>query len=45
MPLGTEIGPGPSDIVLDEDPAPHGKGHSSLKRFPLYFYFRFGRRR
>jgi len=30
MPLDTEVGLGPGDIVLDEDPAPpHGKGHSS----------------
>jgi len=32
MPHGTEVGLGPSDIVLDEDQAlaaPHGKGHSS----------------
>ena len=30
MPLGTEVGFGPSDIVLDGDLAPpHGKGHSS----------------
>jgi len=31
MPLGTELGLNPGDIVLDWDPAPpHGKGHSSL---------------
>jgi len=29
MPLGMEPGLGPGDIVLDEDPAPHGKGHRS----------------
>ena len=29
MPLGTEIGLGLGDIVLDDNPAPHGKGHSS----------------
>jgi len=29
MPLGTEIGLSPGDIVLDGDLAPHGKGHSS----------------
>jgi len=28
MPLGTKVGLGPSDIVLDGDPAPRGKGHS-----------------
>ena len=34
MPLGTEVGLIPGDIVLDGDPTlPHGKGHSS----PLYF--------
>jgi len=26
MPLGTEVGLGPGDIVLDEDPAPPQKG-------------------
>jgi len=26
MPLGTEVGLGPGDIVLDGDTAPHGKG-------------------
>ena len=32
MPLGTEVGLCPGDIVLNGDPAPsspHGKGHSS----------------
>jgi len=29
MPLDTEVGLVPSDIVLDGDPAPRGKGHSS----------------
>jgi len=29
MPLGTQIGLGPGDIVLDGNPASHGKGHSS----------------
>jgi len=33
MPLGTEVGFGPGDIVLDGDPAPHGKGHSSPRTF------------
>jgi len=28
MPLGTEVGLGPGDIVLDGDPAPFQKGHS-----------------
>ena len=26
MPLGTQVGLGPGDIVLDGEPAPHGKG-------------------
>jgi len=32
MPIGTEIGLGPGDIVLDGEPAPppRGKEHSSL---------------
>jgi len=29
MPLGTKVGLVPGDIVLDEDPAPLRKGHSS----------------
>ena len=29
IPRGTQIGLGPGDIVLDGDPAPHGKGNSS----------------
>ena len=33
MSLGMEVGLGPGDIVLDGDPAPHGKEHSS---FPLF---------
>jgi len=38
VPLGTEVGLDPSDIVLEGDPAPsHGKGHSS----PLYFSAHF----
>jgi len=28
MPLGTEVGLGPGDTVLDWDQLPHGKGHS-----------------
>jgi len=27
--LGTELGLGPGDIVLDGDLVPHGKGHST----------------
>jgi len=37
-----EVGLGPGDTVLDEDPAeklPHGNGHSSFMQFPPYFYF------
>ena len=34
MPLGTEVGLGPGDIVADRDPAPlHGKWHSSPPTF------------
>jgi len=29
MPFGTEVSLGPGDIVLDGDPAPRKKGHSS----------------
>jgi len=29
MALGTEVGLGPGDIVLDGDPAPPKKGHST----------------
>jgi len=29
MTLVTEVGLGPGDIVSDEDPTLHGKGHSS----------------
>jgi len=28
MPLGTEVGLGPGDIVLDGNPAPPRKGHT-----------------
>jgi len=38
MPLGTEIGLGPGDIVLDGYPAPHGKGHSSRLHFSVHVY-------
>ena len=35
--LGTEVGVGPGDIVLDGDPAlPHGKGHSRPRLFGPY---------
>jgi len=33
MPLDMEAGLGPDDIVLDADPAPPGKGHSSSPTF------------
>jgi len=35
MPLGTEVGLGPDDIVLDEDPAPPSpkRGQSPLPNF------------
>jgi len=29
MPLGTEVGLGPGDFVLDGDQSLHGKGHST----------------
>jgi len=38
MPLGTEVGLGPGDIVLDGDPAPHGQGHSSPPQFSAHVY-------
>jgi len=31
--LGKEVSRGPGQIVLDRDPAPHGKGHSSPPTF------------
>ena len=36
MPLGTEVGLGPGDIVLDGDPAPPKRGHSTLTFRPMY---------
>jgi len=33
MPVGSEVGLVPGHIVLDGDPAPHGKGHSSPQLF------------
>jgi len=33
MPLGTEVGLGPGDIVLDGDPAPPRNGHKSPASF------------
>ena len=40
MPLGTEIGLGPGDIVLDEDPAAPTKkgGHSPIPQFSVHVY-------
>jgi len=38
IPLGTEAGLSPGDIVLAGDPAlPHGKGHSSAPHFSAHF--------
>jgi len=36
MPLGTEVGLGPGDVVLDGDPAPPKKGHSP--HFSIHVY-------
>jgi len=36
MPLGTEVGVGPGDIVLDGDPALHVKGHNSPPPFSAH---------
>jgi len=33
MPFGTEVGLGPGDIVLDEDPAPPKKGAQQTPTF------------
>jgi len=33
IPLGTEVGLGPGDSVLDGDPPSHGKGHSTPQLF------------
>jgi len=33
MPLGTEVGIGPGDIMLDENPAPLGKGAQQSPTF------------
>ena len=38
MPLGTEVGLGPGDTVLDGDPAPPKKRHSSPPRFSGHVY-------
>jgi len=35
MPLGAEVGVGPCHIVLDGDPAPSPKGHSSPHFLPI----------
>jgi len=43
MPLGVEVGLGPSHIVLDGDPAPpHEKGHSPNFRFMSVVVKRLG---
>jgi len=36
MPLGTEIGLSPGHIVLDGDPAPHGKGTAAPTFRPMF---------
>ena len=36
MPLGTEVGLGPGDIVLDGDPAPPNKGHVQHPHFSAH---------
>jgi len=41
MPLGTEVGLGSGDIVLDGDPAPPKKGHSP--KFSAHAYCGHGR--
>ena len=33
MPLGTEVGLGPDDIMLDEDPAPHSERGTAAPTF------------
>jgi len=39
MPLGTEVGLGPGDIVLDVDPAPPRKGaQQPLPQFSAHVY-------
>ena len=38
IPLGTEVGLGQGDIVLDEDPSPDGKRHSSPYHFLTHVY-------
>jgi len=38
MPLATDVGLGPGDIVLGGDPAPpYGKGHRLVSQQPLLF--------
>ena len=44
MPLATKVSFGPGDIVLDRDPAPHGKGHSTPALFgPCLLWPKFKR--
>ena len=38
MPLGTDVGLGPDDIVLDGDPAPLKKGHSTPRFGPCLLW-------
>jgi len=43
MPLGTEVGLGPGDIVLDGNPAPSRKGVQQLQFFGLSLLWTNGR--
>jgi len=36
MPLSTEVGIGPGDIMLDRDPSPPKKGESTPTFWPMY---------
>jgi len=36
MPIGMEVGLGRGHIVLDGEPAPHGKAHSIAPTFAIY---------
>ena len=38
MPLGTEVGLGAGDTVLDGDPAPQRKGVQQLPHFSAHVY-------
>jgi len=43
MPLGVELGLGSGHIVLDGDPAPPRRGHSSPPLFSAHVYCGHGR--